>query len=588
MAEADEDDCLPVRVVVSANVQASVRSILKAEHRRQPHPYAPFQGSERSESEAVHGRPDRSVVFVLPKNYKERETSRRPTLSRAPKLSRRGLSLADLRNVYRFACDHYRASPVPQMLHCLQDTHGPNTTPPPLVSLEGVQNISFEQFLCVCEVLIQNGAIRALNLANVGLRERHMEKLCSVMVFRRSINRLSLAGNAKIGLDGIRYVEMILSRCVFLAMLNLSGIPLNATSATRLKEGLQRSHLQALVLQRCSLKSGAALAAIVSGVACCASLVSLSIAQNEITHEGGEWLAALLSSTSPLALLDLSNNRLGDKGILQLASGVSQNRCLERLVVRHNEFREAGAVHLLQAVRASTSLLYLDASYNDFGSDTCHTLLKSVLVQSPRLQSLILQHTRIPSEGAIALAEALSENTTLREIDLEGNDVSAAGLLAFSLTMKHNKNLTRLALDRPFEPRRDRADQQSSFLEAIALKCAENEARLKAGQSRAPLHIAASLAADVLDEPVDLGASAEAAVAQAGSAAGEEEPGSGASVALVLENVEGGQEIMSLDDPDDQDPDESSASPDGDAVGEAESAASAAGEGEGKGEGMCP
>jgi hypothetical protein len=34
--------------------------------------------------------------------------------------------------------------------------------------------------------------------------------------------------------------------------------------------------------------------------------------------------------------------------------------------------------------------------------------------------------------GAIAVAEALSENNTLRELDLDGNEVSAAGLLAFS------------------------------------------------------------------------------------------------------------------------------------------------------------
>jgi hypothetical protein len=47
-AMASEDgDVPPVRVVVTANVQASVRSILKAEHRRQAHPYPQFQGSER-------------------------------------------------------------------------------------------------------------------------------------------------------------------------------------------------------------------------------------------------------------------------------------------------------------------------------------------------------------------------------------------------------------------------------------------------------------------------------------------------------------------------------------------------------------
>ena len=35
-----------------------------------------FLTHRASESEAIHGRPERSVVFHLPKGYKERETSR--------------------------------------------------------------------------------------------------------------------------------------------------------------------------------------------------------------------------------------------------------------------------------------------------------------------------------------------------------------------------------------------------------------------------------------------------------------------------------------------------------------------------------
>lgn len=183
-----------------------------------------------SEHEAVHGRANRSVTLLLPKSFKEKETSRvtakfvfdvtnvqRPTLSRRPKLSRRGLGLEDLKYVYKSACEHYKAVPLEQMNSCLAVTisfsfslHGnfqqsaANGMPPNIVSLEGsycctlyffepriyhsirlrnanlhfisvfgqgepdpmagASGVSFEQFLAVCEVLIQNAGLRSLDL----------------------------------------------------------------------------------------------------------------------------------------------------------------------------------------------------------------------------------------------------------------------------------------------------------------------------------------------------------------------------------------------------------------------------------------
>lgn len=88
-----------VNIVVGNQVINEVQSILKPRFRGDAHPYQKFVGSERrfversllakiplayshklfaphSEHEAKHGRAPRNVTLVLPKGFKERDTSR--------------------------------------------------------------------------------------------------------------------------------------------------------------------------------------------------------------------------------------------------------------------------------------------------------------------------------------------------------------------------------------------------------------------------------------------------------------------------------------------------------------------------------
>ena len=53
---------------------------------------------------------------------------------------------------------------------------------------------------------------------------------------------------------------------------------------------------------------------------------------------------------------------------------------------------------------------------------------------------------KIGDEGATALGEALQHNTTLRELNLEGNTIGAEGATALGLTLRHNATLTKLVL----------------------------------------------------------------------------------------------------------------------------------------------
>ena len=59
-----------------------------------------------------------------------------------------------------------------------------------------------------------------------------------------------------------------------------------------------------------------------------------------------------------------------------------------------------------------------------------------------------LRKTFFTTKGAVALAEVLADSLTLTRIDLRGNELQVAGLMAFSMALKVNQSLIKLDLDK--------------------------------------------------------------------------------------------------------------------------------------------
>ena len=62
-------------------------------------------------------------------------------------------------------------------------------------------------------------------------------------------------------------------------------------------------------------------------------------------------------------------------------------------------------------------------------------------------------------EGAIAIAEVLAESRSIEVLDLRGNDIRIAGLLALSLAHKINRSLLNLQI-----PENIKADQVNKLI----------------------------------------------------------------------------------------------------------------------------
>ena len=106
---------------------------------------------------------------------------------------------------------------------------------------------------------------------------------------------------------------------------------------------------------------------------------------------------------------------------------------------------DAGAVALAQALHHNSTLRELDLSNNSI-SDAGAVALAQAFHHNSTLKELDLSNSSISDAGAVALARALHHNSTLEWLVLSNNSVSDAGAVALARALHHNSTLRRLVL----------------------------------------------------------------------------------------------------------------------------------------------
>lgn len=149
---------------------------------------------------------------------------------------------------------------------------------------------------------MQDECIRRVELVGCNLRDLHIEKLVQALIFRRSVAKLSLADNTRVGLNGMKYISLVrayrrvpccaervslymtltlwlrfivqlLARSIFLSYLNLSGLVISSKMANLLETAIPTSKLRTLILHRAGLKSLGSLGPITQGCSNCCPLL---------------------------------------------------------------------------------------------------------------------------------------------------------------------------------------------------------------------------------------------------------------------------------------------------------------------------
>ncbi|KAF9108063.1 hypothetical protein BGX27_008491 [Mortierella sp. AM989] len=118
---------------------------------------------------------------------------------------------------------------------------------------------------------------------------------------------------------------------------------------------------------------------------------------------------------------------------------------LAALTLEDNKIGKKGALALAEALKNNTTLTFLNLGSNSIGNEGALALAEA-LKTSITLVILGLWGNSIGNEGALALSKALKINTTLTALSLGSNSIGDEGALALAEALKTNITLTTLNL----------------------------------------------------------------------------------------------------------------------------------------------
>lgn len=159
------------------------------------------------------------------------------------------------------------------------------------------------------------------------------------------------------------------------------------------------------------------------------SIVKLQLGANSFSHLTAAFFGVALSRNNTLEQLDLSRNELTSTGVWPIAVALMDNRTLWSLDIRHNRIEASGAERLCELIAHSTAIRVLRLAGNPFG-DASLELLASKLVNNKSIRELDIDEVRMTGNGFYALCEALIHNDSVEKLSVNKNALESAGSLS--------------------------------------------------------------------------------------------------------------------------------------------------------------
>ena len=250
----------------------------------------------------------------------------------------------------------------------------------------------------------------------------------------RTLKKLIMSFNS-IGDDGAMALAQMLRINMSLTVLDISKCFITEVGVSHLADALcVNSSLETIVLDHNSLKNQGAIA-LAQMLNRNQSLRNLELPQCSITEVGVSHLADALCVNSSLETLNLNNNAITDQGAIALAQMLNRNQSLKKLKLKRSAVTEVEVSHLANALINSS------------------------------LETIVLDHNPLKDQGAIALAQMLTRNKSLKELHLQSCSITQYGISHLTEALKTNHSITIMKLwgnsaDRSFVPNDTRVDLQ--------------------------------------------------------------------------------------------------------------------------------
>jgi len=149
-----------------------------------------------------------------------------------------------------------------------------------------------------------------------------------------------------------------------------------------------------------------------------------------------------LESNRQSSTLSLAYASISDDGVAETAKFVRDNPFVKYLDLRGNNIQAKGAIALANGIKLNRSLRSLNLKWNAIGRDPSGvSALCDALKSNLTIGHVDLRNNRINNIGAKHIAEMLKANTTITHIDISWNDLGVDGGIALLDGLKRNQTL---------------------------------------------------------------------------------------------------------------------------------------------------
>ena len=271
--------------------------------------------------------------------------------------------------------------------------------------------------------------------------------MCMPNSLLQHIQHLNLSGT---NLDR-RRCELLaesVQRMPYLEKLYLSGNEgIGCGGAVQLLSSLHNSRLRVLVMTKTGISDPDfdCLARYIPSTKC---LEELSIGRNEISVESIDSLCRALSVNSSMRMVNMNNCHLTTSHCVCLGQLLRHPmHCqIEKLYFIECGMTSDGVGEVVSGLSDNHSLRELVLIGNQIGSEGA-VAVATMLKTNSSLDTLHLAWCGIGSSGGVELGAALERNKTLRSENLSGNELGEDGVRGLSAGLESNSLLEKLGLD---------------------------------------------------------------------------------------------------------------------------------------------
>jgi hypothetical protein len=149
-----------------------------------------------------------------------------------------------------------------------------------------------------------------------------------------------------------------------------------------------------------------------------------------------------LESNRQNTTLSLAYASISDEGVGEIAKFVRDNPFVKYLDLRGNNIQAKGAIALANGIKLNRSLRSLNLKWNSVGKDaTGVSALSDALKSNLTIGHVDLRNNRINNIGAKHIGDMLKANTTITHLDVSWNDLGVDGGIALLDGLKKNNTL---------------------------------------------------------------------------------------------------------------------------------------------------